>query len=108
MQLRIWNEEVMAESRYNLGMFVEVLNISMQKFNQNNWCTNWDLNTPSLIYGFQIYAKVLGMLKTSLTIYYSGTVSWYLQEDINFLMYNFLPLLSITSSYHRDECFPTM
>ena len=42
---------------------------------------------------------------TSLTIYYSGTVSWYFHEDINFPMYNFLPLLSITLSYHRDERF---
>jgi hypothetical protein len=40
MQLRIWIEEVMAESRYNLGMFVEIVNISMQKFNQDNWCTD--------------------------------------------------------------------
>lgn len=108
MQLRIWNEVVMAESRYNLGMFVEVLNISMQKFNQDNWCTDWDLNTPPLIYGFQMHAKVLGMLMTSLTIYYSGTVAWYFHEDMNFLMYKFLPLLSITPSYHRDECFPAV
>jgi hypothetical protein len=106
MQLRIWNEEVMAESKYNLGMFVEVVNISMQKFNQDNCCTDWDLDTPPLTYSFQIYAKVLGMLMTSLTIYYSGTVSWYFHEDINFLMYNFLLLLSITLSYHKDECFP--
>jgi len=51
---------------------------------------------------------MLGMLMTSLTIYYSGTVPWYFHGDINFLMYNFLPLLSITSSYHREECFPAV
>jgi hypothetical protein len=106
MHLRIWNEVVMAESSYNLGMFMEVLNISMQKFNCDNWCTDWDLNTPPLKYGFQMYAKVLGTLMTSLTIYYSGTVSWYFHENINFRMYIFLPLLSITSSYHREERFP--
>jgi len=92
----------------HLGMFMEVLNISVQKFNQDIWSTNWDLNTPPLIYGFQMYAKMLGMLMTSLTIYYSGTVPWYFHGDINFLMYNFLPLLSITSSYHREECFPAV
>jgi hypothetical protein len=53
-------------------------------------------------------AKVLGMLMTSLTIYYSGTVSWYFHEDMNFVMYKFLPLLSITQSYHRDECLPAV
>jgi hypothetical protein len=108
MQLRIWNEVVMAESRYNLGIVLEVLNRSMKKFNQDNCCTDWDLNTTPLKYDFQMYAKALGTLTRSLTIYYSGTVSWDFHEDINFLMYNFLPLLSTTSSYHRYECFPAV
>jgi hypothetical protein len=40
MHLRIWYEVVMAESRYNLGIFLEVLNRSVAQW-LRHCATNW-------------------------------------------------------------------